>query len=380
MRSMDKFKKVVVLDKILLTESHWHRFRELSNELIEFAGISPDAILEKLHEEMEEEGKPMCWTQLAVDKVSLEQLESRVHDADAIVTCWTPIPDELLLRCSKLHYIGFWTNLVGHRVNVELARERGVYVTRIPDYGTDSVAELTFGGILAVSRQLLRSHRNTLHGKWPYELLKSGQFVPIVDDIPTALLLGKTLGIVGMGRIGRRVAQIARAFGMKIQYNSKHLHPKQDGLGATFMELPELFATSDIVSIHLSPYAPPRLINRDLLRSLKDGAIFINTSAGTLVDQEALFEELQTGRIHAFLDVYEGLPPRKVLKTVSTLDNVFTYRSGWYTKEAITYKGDYLLNNIERFLSGDPTAAVWDEPEEEEDLTEVPCLKERKGA
>jgi glycerate dehydrogenase len=374
-----KFKKLVVLDKILLTEQHWKHLRNLAAEVVEFGGLSPDEVLEKLHGEMEDEAKPMCWTQLAVDKVSAEELALRVHDADAIITCWTGIPDDLLLRCENLKYIGFWTNLVGHRVNVDLARQRGIHVTRIPDYGTDSVAELTFSGMLAVSRQLLRSHRNTLRGQWPYELLKSGQFVPKVDEIPTSLLLGKTLGIVGMGRIGKRVAQLARAFGMKIQYNSKHRHGKQDEHGAKFVNLSELFATSDVVSIHLSPYAPPRLINGDLIRSMKDGAIFINTSAGTLVDQEALFGELQTGRIHAFLDVYEGLPPRKVIKNVSTLDNVFTYRSGWYTREAITYKGDYLLENIQRFLAGDRSAAVWDEPEEEEDITEVPCPKERAG-
>lgn len=376
---MKLFKKIVVLDKILLTESHWQRLRGFTQELIEFGGLSPDAILEKLYDEMEDEAKPMCWTQLAVDKVSVDELDERIHDADALVTCWTAIPDELLKRCPKLRYIGFWTNLVGHRVNVELARQRGIHVTRIPDYGTNSVAELTFGGMLAVSRQLLRAHRNTLRGEWPYELLKSGQFVPKVDDIPTTLLLGKTLGIVGMGRIGKRVAQIALAFGMKVQYYSKHRHIKQDELGAQFVTLSELFASSDIVSIHLSPYAPPRIINHDLLRSMKNGGIFINTSAGTLVDQEALFAELQTGRIHAFLDVYEGLPRKKLLKSVSTLDNVFTYRSGWYTKEAITYKGDYLLNNIETFLSGDQHGAVWDEPEEEEDVTEVPCQKERKN-
>jgi len=373
------FDKIVVLDKVLLTDEHWKRLHELASEVVEFGGLSPDEVFEKLHGEMEVEAKPMCWTQLAVDAVSVEELALRVHDADAIITCWTGIPDDLLRRCENLKYIGFWTNIVGHRVNVELARERGIHVTRIPDYGTDSVAELTFAGMLAVSRQLLRSHRNTLSGQWPYELLKSGQFVPKVNEIPTSLLLGKTLGIVGMGRIGRRVAQLARAFDMKIQYYSKHRHVKQDELGAEFVDLTELFATSDVVSIHLSPYAPPRQINADLIRSMKDGGIFINTSAGMLIDQEALFDELKTGRIHAFLDVYEGLPPKKVIKSVSTLDNVFTYRSGWYTKEAITYKGDYLLGNMQRFLTGDRSSAVWDEPEEEEYITEVPCPKERAG-
>ena len=130
---------------------------------------------------------------------------------------------------------------------------------------------------------------------------------------------------------------------------------------------------ADIVTVHLSPYAPEKIVSSSLIKQMKDGAIFVNTSAGALVDQDALFHELLENRIFAFLDVYEGLPPRKFLKKINTLDNVFTYRSGWYTQEAITYKGEYLLKNISNYLSGIPQSAAWDDQELEEDVVEKQC-------
>jgi lactate dehydrogenase-like 2-hydroxyacid dehydrogenase len=374
-----KFKKIVVLDRVILLEKQWEQLRGYGETVVEFSGINANEILKKLHEEMDADPKPMCWTQLAQEKVSIEELNRRIAGADAIITCWTNIPDEVLLANPQLKYVGFWTNLAGHRINLELAQQRQIFVSLIPDYGTDSVAELTFAGILAVSRKLIRTHKDTLQGKWPYELLKTGQYIPKVDEIPQRILRDKLLGIIGLGRIGKRVAEIALAFRMNVQYWSRNRHPKLEERGVKYSNLDELFSTSDIVTLHLSPYAPENIVNRDLIHRLKNGAIFVNTSAGMLVDQEALFEELQSNRIHAFLDVYEGIPPRKIIKNIDALDNVFTYRSGWYTQEAITYKGDYLLKSIENYLNGIPQAAAWDQSKEDEDIIELPCSKEHKG-
>jgi glycerate dehydrogenase len=376
MSNVSCFKRLVVLDTVLLLKKDWEQLHTYAEEVIEFSGLQPNEILQELHHGMEKNPKPMCWTQLAQEDVTIKELNKRIYGADAIITCWTGIPDEVILANPQLKYIGFWTNIVGHRVNLELAKQRGIFVTCIPDYGTDSVAELTFAGMLAVSRKLFHCHKDTLRGKWPYELLKTGQYVPTVDDIPQRILRDKTLGIVGLGRIGKRVAEIAAAFQMRVQYWSKNRHPRWEKMGLKFVQLEELFSSSDIVSVHLSPYAPERIVSANLVRKLKNGAIFVNTSAGSLVDQEALFEELSTGRIFTFLDVYEGLPPRKVLNNISTRDNIFTYRSGWYTQEAITYKGNYLLENIQNFLSGVPKNSIWDQEDaEEEDVLELPCRK-----
>ncbi|MCI0562944.1 MAG: 2-hydroxyacid dehydrogenase, partial [Nitrososphaera sp.] len=257
---------------------------------------------------------------------------------------------EVLIANPQLRYLGFWTNLAEHRVNMNLARARGIYVTYIPDYGTDSVAEMTFAGMLAVSRHLIETARDTKKGSWAYELLKTGKHVPSIEQIPQRMLRGKKLGLLGFGAIGQRVAEIAKAFRMDLAYCSQHRRPVWERQGVVYQEVDELFKWADILSVHLSPYGPPRIVSKDRLRLLKDGAIFINTSAGRLVDQAALWEELQSGRINAYIDVYENLPPKKIIGELMGKNNVFTYRAAWFTQEAVTYKGEQLVNNLRNFL------------------------------
>jgi len=375
---MVKFKKIVVLDPILLLAEHWQMLHEYGEEVIEYSGLDSQQILKKLQREMDQDPKPMCWTQLAQEKIEIDELNKRIKNADCIISCWTSIPDEVLLNNNQIKYIGFWTNNATHRINFELAQEKGLFITIIPDYGTDSVAELTFAGMLAVSRKILISHQNTLRGKWPYELLKTGQYVPIASEIPQKILRNKKLGIVGLGRIGKRVAEIAMAFKMDICYWSKKHHLKYEEMGVKFIELEEMFETCDIISVHLSPFASPGIISKSIISKLKNGAIFINTSAGILVDQKALFDELENNRIHSFLDVYEGLPPRKLLKKLENYGNIFTYRSGWYTQEAITYKGKYLLDNIQKYLMNNKQKAAWEYFNENDELaSEIQCSNEK---
>lgn len=371
---MKCFNRLIILDPILMLQQQWAKLSLFAKEMIEFSGLNPNEILLKIHNEMEEDPKPMCWTQLTQKEITVDELNKRINGSDAVITCWTSIPDEVIISNPQLKYVGFWTNLANHRINYELAKNKGIFVTFIPDYGTDSVAELTFAGILSVSRKILLSHRNTIRGKWPYELLKTGRYIPNVDEIPQRILRDKSIGIVGLGRIGKRVAEIARAFKMNIKYWSRRRYNKLEEIGFEFLELEQLFSNCDIVTIHLSPYAPEKIISKNLINLLKKGAIFVNTSSGKLVDQKALFDELITGRIYAFLDVYEGLPPRKIIKNINSLENVFTYRSGWYTQEAITYKGEYLIKNIEDFLIGKPQPAVWDyEAQDYDDIAEFQC-------
>jgi glycerate dehydrogenase len=249
-----------------------------------------------------------------------------------------------------LKYLGFWTNLVDHRVDTALASDRGICVTYIPDYGTDSVAEMTFAGLLSVSRRLIENARDTRRGSWAYELLKSGKHAPSIEQIPQRMLHGKKLGIIGFGQIGQRVAEIATAFRMEISYWSRSRRLDWEKRGARFLELDELLSWADIATVHLSPYGPARILSRERLARLHDGAIFVNTSAGRLVDQDALWDELRSGRINAYIDVYENLPPRKTITDLMALNNVFTYRAAWFTQEAVTYKGDRLVENLRDWL------------------------------
>lgn len=347
---MNKLKKLVVLDRIILLERQWQELRQMTEELVEYAGLSNEEILKRLEEEADQIEAPMCWTQLAQEEMTVKEINERVQDADGIITCWTNIPDAVLLKNRQLRYLGFWTNIVDHRVNLKLVKELGITVDYVPDYGTDSVAEMTIAGMLAVSRELLVTARDTQRGSWAYELLKTGKRVPSIDQIPQRMLKGKNLGLVGFGRIGQRVAELALAFGMNVSYWSQHKREEWRTRGVNYRPLDDLFAESDIISVHLSPYAPAKIISADLLKRLRDGGIFVNTSAGRLVDQEALWQELKSRRITAYIDVYESLPPRKIIGQLMG-KNVFTYRAGWFTQEAVTYKGDSLVNHLRSFLA-----------------------------
>lgn len=345
-----RLRKLVVLDRVILLEKQWADLRNLADELVEYGGLDPKEIMRRLHEEADQAEAPMCWTQLAQEELTVAELNERLQGADGVITCWTNIPDQVLLANPQLRYLGFWTNLADHRVNMELARSRGVHVTYIPDYGTDSVAEMTFAGMLAVSRHLIETVQDTKRGSWAYELLKTGKRVPSIEHIPQRLLHGKKLGLLGFGLIGQRVAEIAQAFRMDVAYWSRQRRPEWEGRGVPFHEIDDLFRWADVISVHLSPYGPAHIVSRERLSMLRDGAIFINTSAGRLVDQEALWEELQSERINAYVDVYETLPPRKTIGDLMGNNNVFTYRAGWFTQEAVTYKGDQLVGHLRAYL------------------------------
>lgn len=345
-----RLRKLVVLDRIILLEGQWAQLRELADEVVEYGGLDPQEIMRRLQEEADQAQAPMCWTQLAQEELTLAELNERLRDADGVITCWTNIPDQVLLANPQLRYLGFWTNLVDHRVNIELARSRGIQVTYIPDYGTDSVAEMTFAGMLAVSRHLIETSQNTKRGSWAYELLKTGKRVPSIEQIPQRLLRGKKLGLLGFGLIGQRVAEIAQAFRMDVAYWSRQRRPEWQDRGVPFREIDDLFRWADVLSVHLSPYGPAHIVSREQLRMLRDGAIFINTSAGRLVDQEALWEELRSKRLNAYIDVYETLPPKTIIGELMGSNNVFTYRAGWFTQEAVTHKGDRLVGELRDYL------------------------------
>ena len=348
-----RLRKLVVLDRIILLDRQWEALRACCDELVEYGGIDPKEILRRLDEEADAIQAPMCWTQLAQEEMTVREINARLEGADGVITCWTNIPDEVLLANPQLRYLGFWTNLVDHRVSLELARERGLHVTYIPDYGTDSVAEMTFAGLLAVSRHLIETAHETRRGSWAYELLKAGKRVPSIDHIPQRMLAGRRLGLLGFGQIGQRVAELALAFRMDVEYWSRTRRPEWEARGVGFAEPDDLCDRADVLSVHLSPYGPARIVSAERLARLRDGAIFLNTSAGRLVDQEALWKELATGRINAYIDVYENLPPRKIIGDLMTKNNIFTYRAAWFTQEAVTYKGDRLVENLRESLRAD---------------------------
>ena len=221
------------------------------------------------------------------------------------------------------------------RVDVAACRERGVAVTNTPGVLDAAVADLTLALILACRRHLVASDRFVREGRW-----QRGWARP---ELLGRDLAGATLGVVGFGRIGRQVASRAQAFGMRIVF-----HRRTGGL-----PLDELLRTADVVSLHL-PLTPETdgLVSRERLALLQDGATLVNTARGAIVDEDALVEELVSGRISAGLDVFAAEPrvPERLLELPNVVLTPHVASATVETRAAMTR---VLVDNVLAFLRGD---------------------------
>lgn len=351
---MKRFKKLVMLDNIVLFPEQKKRLQNFANEIIDFSihPIHPKRTSDSPLESTSIIGDDLlaCETNPEYSLEERKELVRRTKGADAILSCWTNIPDEVIAENKSLKYIAYWTNIYKHRINAKYADEKGIRVDYIPDYGTEAVAEYVFAALLHMARNLHEQAKDAATGSWRYEYLKTGsKRVTTQESIQEWQLCGKKIGIVGLGRIGTRVALMASlGFGMDVRYYSRTRKREVEHLGINYMPLEEVLASSDIVSLHLPPDVQQDIFGQKELSSLKTGAILINTSSGRAVDESALLAELQIGRIKAILDVYKGHPPRKELKGLKNV--FFTYRAAWYTREALKLKGDILLDKMEAYL------------------------------
>ena len=274
--------------------------------------------------------------------ISAEELKRIVSDYDAlIVRSRTKVTKEIIERGSRLKVIGRpGTGL--DNIDVKSAEEKRITVLNTPEATATAVAELTIGLILSLSRNIPLADRSMKKGKW------------IKKDLRGWHLKGKTLGLIGLGNVGLRVAQTAECLGMRILV-TKRTPPSQEvleRLGAKFMPLDDLLRESDIVSLHL-PLSEEtyRMIGSRELNLMKDRAYLINTSRGAIVDDEALFEALQSGKLGgAGLDVYEFEPPTD-LRLVMLPNVVCTPHVGAQTEEAQREASVMIAEKIINLLS-----------------------------
>jgi len=256
---------------------------------------------------------------------SPEELKALLPDCAGVLACG-PMTRELIEAAPALRIISNYG--AGYdRVDVDAADERGVLVTNIPDSTTESTAELTFALIIAVRRRIAELDALIRSGA-PENAFGMGKHM--AHDLANA-----TLGIVGMGRIGRRLAEMARAFGMAICYHNRRRLPESLEAGARFCSLDELLAASDIVSVNC-PLTPETrgLIGAREIGLMKPGAVVVNTSRGGTIDYDALADALEDGRLGgAGLDVFPDEPhvPARLLALRST---VLTPHVGTNTHEA----------------------------------------------
>jgi glyoxylate reductase len=236
-----------------------------------------------------------AWDELT--DVEIGSLDERHEDAEALVAPGIAIDDAVLDRLPALRLVANWG--VGYeQIDVAACRARGIEVTNTPGVVDAATADLAFALLLATRRRLVEGHDHIRSGSWN----TNWALPPFLGRDVT----GSTLGIVGLGRIGRAMARRAAGFDMRVLY---HQRTRLNGPGLEYRELDDLMREADVVSIH-APLTPDTrgLISRARLALLRDGASLVNTARGGLVDEDALVAELVSGRISAGLDVFVHEP------------------------------------------------------------------------
>jgi len=286
------------------------------------------------------------------DRTPPPDVISRAADAEIVLTNKVVLGNEQFQQLPRLRYVGVLAT--GYNiVDVEAARQRNIVVTNVPTYGTRSVAQMVLAHLLNLTQHVAHHGRTVAEGRWSH----SADFC--YWDHPLVELADLTIGIVGFGRIGRATAELAAAFGMSVlAYDS--VEPADVPATVTMVELDELFRRSDVVSLHC-PLTPDteRLVDRRRLSLMKSSAFLINTSRGPLIDEPALAEALDSGRIAgAGLDVLSVEPPPADHPLLSAKDCVVTPHIAWATKAARARLLGTVVANIRAFLDARPQNVV----------------------
>jgi len=279
-----------------------------------------------------------------------EQILDRARDAEIVLTNKTPLTRTTLDQLPRLRAIGVLAT--GYNVvDVAAARARGIPVMNVPTYGTRSVAQMTFALLLELVQHVGHHARTVREGRWS----NCRDFC--YWDMPLVELEGLTMGLIGYGRIGRATAEAARAFGMRVVAHDPLANTEQY---PELSDLEALLRTSDVVSLHCPLTAGNAgLINAERLAWLKPTAYLINTARGPLIDEAALAEALNEGRLAgAGLDVLSVEPPHPDNPLLTAPNCLITPHIAWATKAARARLLDTVADNLRAFLAGRPQNVV----------------------
>lgn len=271
-------------------------------------------------------------------------LIERSKDADAVVLSNFKYPKEVMENCPNLKYICVAFTGYDH-VDMEYCRQRGIQVSNCAGYSTSAVADLVFGFIIDLYRNIIKCNEVVREGG-----TKAGLIGPELE--------GKKLGIIGAGAIGLRVAKIAQAFDCEVYAYSR---TEKDAPGVKFVDMDTLMSTCDIVSVHVPQNAETiGLISAEKIALMKEDAILINTARGPIVDSQALADALNEGRIAgAAVDVFETEPPIDSAHPLLNAKNcIATPHVAFASVQAMYKRADIVADNIKAYLAGDPINLV----------------------
>lgn len=268
---------------------------------------------------------------------NLKNLKKLIENCE-ILFVWHSLNKDLIKKLKKCKLIIVWATGTDY-INVEDATKKRIKVANVPTYATDAVAEHVFALMLGIIKNLKNCDDNTKKGDWRKN-------INLLSE-----LKNKTLGIVGLGDIGKRVAEIANAFEMKVIAFTRHPSKTKK---IKFVQLNNLFKNSDFISLHV-PYTKitHHLINKESLKLMKKTAIIINASRGKVIDQKSLIQALKNKVISfAGLDVFYDEPIDKNNKLLKLKSVLLTPHVAFYTQEAIKTLSDVAIENIESFING----------------------------
>lgn len=302
----------------------------------------------------------LSWEKLAAlgeltvyDRTAPGETAARIGDAEIVFTNKTPLGAELLNAAPNLRFVGVLATGC-NVVDIAAARRRGIVVCNVPGYSTDSVAQLTFALLLEIC------HHVGAHG----EAVRGGRWSASPDfcfyDYPLLELAGKTFGVAGCGSIGKRTAQIARAFGMRVLGTGPTLRPEWREAGIEPVGWEAFLAGSDVISLHCPLTESNRhMINADSIGQMRDGVILLNTARGPLIDESALAAALRSGKVAAAgLDVLSTEPPPPDNPLLTAPNCILTPHIAWATLSARKRLLAVTVSNLRAYLDGAPCNVV----------------------
>lgn len=290
---------------------------------------------------------------IVYDRTPEDQIAVRIGDAEVVYTNKTPISRETLDQCPNLRFIGVLAT--GYNViDVEAAKEKGIPVSNIPTYGTDAVAQYTIALLLELCHHIGEHSACVKRGDWTNNPDWCFWNYPLIE------LAGKTIGIIGFGRIGQGTARIAQALGMKVLAFDQYQNPALETETCRYTDLDTLLMQSDVIALHCPLFpSTEKIINKNNIAKMKDGVMIINDSRGPLIAEEDLCEALNSGKVGgAALDVVSSEPIKMDNPLLTAKNCIITPHIAWAPRESRQRLMNIAVDNLQAFIDGQPINVV----------------------
>ncbi len=287
------------------------------------------------------------------DRTKPEEVVERIGDAEVVYTNKTPITRDTLDQCGNIRFIGVLAT--GYNIiDIEAAKEKGIPVSNIPTYGTAAVSQFAIALLLELCHHIGEHSDAVKNGEWTSNPEWCFWKYPLVE------LAGKTMGIVGFGRIGQDTGKIAQALGMKVLAFDAYKRPELESETCRYADLDTLLAESDVISLHCPLFPDTEgIINKDTIAKMKTGVMIINDSRGPLIVEEDLRDALNSGKVAgAALDVVSTEPIKMDNPLLSAKNVILTPHIAWAPKESRQRLMDIAVENLQCFVDGAPQNVV----------------------